>query len=122
MRIQDLRIGNYFKEKNEEEIYKCQGIYTDNCDETIVYYSQFYMDIETCKPIPLTEEWLLKFGFEEYMDGLRLNSIVIRLEKSELWYVSKHNIVLNKIRYVHQLQNLYFALTGEELTVKELMK
>ena len=26
---------------------------------------------------------------------------------------------LTEVKFVHQLQNLYFALTGEELTIKE---
>jgi len=39
-------------------------------------------------------------------------------------YDDKHNNIPNEqiwvnIKHVHQLQNLYFALTGEELTIKE---
>ncbi len=39
-------------------------------------------------------------------------------------YDDKHNNIPNEqiwvnIKHVHQLQNLYFALTGKELTIKE---
>jgi hypothetical protein len=75
-------------------------------------------------PIPLTEEWLLKFGFKE--SGRDINIIhwyngVIYLNSYELdfngyWLRYYRGRIHCKINYVHQLQNLYFALTGEELT------
>src|SRR5574343_1174109 len=63
-------------------------------------------------PIPLTEEWLLRFGFE-FFRGYERN--VYRLRKmiivgGELFYYRHIQIF-----HVHQLQNLYSALTGEEL-------
>lgn len=68
-------------------------------------------------PIPLTEEWLLKFGFKQdgfYNSAERwvyLNNILF---KGNGHYILCH-YPLCMIKYVHQLQNLYFALTGEEL-------
>ena len=68
-------------------------------------------------PIPLTEEWLLKFGFESnpYQDRYEKDPIHIECAIIEgetyLWIEN-----IPHIKYVHQLQNLYFALTGEELT------
>lgn len=80
------------------------------------------------KPIPLTEEWLIKFGFE---DNGRDSYGVHLFEKDGFEiarpYRSKtylcENITINgvsgfDIKHVHSLQNLYFALTGEELTIK----
>jgi hypothetical protein len=84
-----------------------------------------FVEIE---PIPLTEEWLLNLGFN-YDDMEDTN------ENDNLWYHLVYGdfrfssdksinfesvfIRLNKtnleIKYVHQLQNLYFALTGKEL-------
>lgn len=61
------------------------------------------------KPIPLTEEWLVKFGFKKGSKG---------------WFKTLSNnhkfnfyMYKNLCSNVHQLQNLYFALTGEELTI-----
>ena len=75
------------------------------------------------KPIPLTEEWLLKFGFEKtkhtgYYDKKWLSG--------DFFFDGKKLLVITEglidgdfidIKFVHQLQNLYFCLTGEELTI-----
>ncbi len=69
------------------------------------------------KPIPLTEEKLLKFGFENIYDELLFyngyfdlifndNRVSLRVEGQWLSL---------DVEYVHQLQNLYFALKGIEL-------
>lgn len=69
--------------------------------------------------IPLTEEWLLNFGAERYeFDNGQLNQYRISnrlfVFRDGFWtdYGSSKSL-----RYVHQLQNLYFALTGEELEI-----
>ena len=78
-----------------------------------------YIDnINRYEPIPLTEEWLLKFGFKSKSYGYG---------DSEWKQWNNGKITLNGFRetlsgvdceYIHQLQNLYFALTGEELEIK----
>lgn len=74
------------------------------------------------KPIPLTEEWLVRMGFEKYSDGGELKGIDCFYCKGKLkGAISLPNFMFNgfiQIKHVHQLQNLYFALTGEELTIK----
>ena len=73
--------------------------------------------------IPLTEEWLLKFGFDENLELVIRESLSIEFNEdmqASLWaglYIAGEADSL-KIEYVHQLQNLYFALTGEDLEVK----
>ena len=87
-------------------------------------YGEF---LNNLKPIPITEECLIKFGFYEtsrygkYLEfninqeqSLRLP--ICKHSEKDFWYVLRGSV---KIQYVHQLQNLYFALTGEELTLKE---
>lgn len=86
------------------------------------------------QPIPLTEEWLLKFGFE-FVFGINnrylkdygsfcFTIMIMNDDKSYRVSLSNHKkkegeiipiVGLGIIKYVHQLQNLYFALTGEEL-------
>lgn len=78
------------------------------------------------KPIQLTEEWLLKLGFEfgiqlqDFTKGkykfVQLKNKIIYGDFSEvgIFYFN----ITTKLLYVHQLQNLYFALTGEELTIE----
>jgi len=77
-----------------------------------------YINIESgIKPIPLTEEWLLKFGFESYYkNGSEYQDKNMYLVKNgDIWQNLKIGV---NLEHVHQLQNLYFALTGEELTIK----
>jgi len=38
---------------------------------------------------------------------------------NDFHYVTNHGCLDRKLEHVHQLQNLYHALTGEELTLKE---
>ena len=86
----------------------------------------FYRFSEFYEPIPLTEEILLKCGLKRtlYDSSYELNDFSIFLDKRirENIYIKceKRNWnVLNGLRIdcLHQLQNLYFALTNEELTV-----
>jgi len=74
-----------------------------------------------CKPIPLTQEWLLRFGFEHNRAGIwgnnyTLNAVSIQLKGNGIYMFVPHSRC--EIKYVNQLQNLYFALTNEELTMK----
>jgi hypothetical protein len=72
------------------------------------------------QPIPLTEEWLLKFGFEDekhiyrkgrfFIENLFGDRFTFRITINNA--ESAH---ANEVKFVHQLQNLYFALTGIEL-------
>lgn len=71
------------------------------------------------KGIPLTEELLLKFGFEieiGYSHNIAKLGF-IRIKFGDNFYFD-YTYSRTKIQYVHQLQNLHFALTGEELTLK----
>ena len=85
----------------KEEVVKFKGFHT----------SELYSGIE---PIPLTEEWLLKFGFKPFCNDWSKKALIIHTRKRG--FVIKRSIPI--IKSVHQLQNLYFALTGTELTIK----
>lgn len=81
-------------------------------------------------PIDLTPEWLERLGFEKQDDGscnIQIGS-TIYLEFSRdmvcsvtpgIWfdYVCRTK---SEIKYLHQLQNLYFGLTGEEITINDV--
>lgn len=84
------------------------------------------------KPIPLTQEWLVKLGFDKLENDIPTyfkcfgNLIEDDYEFSFNIYVdSEQNYFITIfgrkiiIKHVHQLQNLYHALTGEELTIKD---
>jgi hypothetical protein len=124
LRAQELRIGNYVNyEQTTHVIHQLTnsicGSYwhKSNASDS---YAHTYDEI---KPIPLTEEWLERFGFERLGNGFEFwESSVFNIEFiRNHWHISyTSNVLCTHIKYVHQLQNLYFALTGEELTIKTL--
>lgn len=122
----ELSIGNYiyddFNEVHIVEKIESQKFNDWNgSDTSLVVFSKLSKDdkgMYTCdvvSPIPLTEEWLLKFGFEKKRDFFHLDyeSFCIFLDKKG--YYTHINCGNLYIKHVHQLQNLYFALTGKEL-------
>ena len=79
--------------------------------------------VNSMLPIPLTEEWLLKFGFEKTENFWINKEPLLRYAISSLGLIcsigdNDMGFVYNSILYVHQLQNLYFELTGKELECK----
>lgn len=109
MKANEFRIGNL--------IYLELGVPSLDI-HTIVPYDLMVIERTGDKaiPIPLTEEWLKKFGFymiyydKEKEINYKLNDFT--LEQTDGGFIYQKVI----IKYIHQLQNLYFALTGEELT------
>lgn len=126
MDVKELRIGNYVIYEKTTHIITalnkkmCSSEWIEG--KTYYDYTHSYNDI---KPIPLTEDWLLKFGFEEIKisnsdDGYLYSDYQLETENNVLiWFSLRKELMDYKhVKHVHQLQNLYFALTGEELTIK----
>ena len=118
MKATDLRIGNYLNGKQGHVIIT--EIRTNNSVKILDNTSSFY--VGTClQPIELTKEWLLKFGFEKKYDDLNWyikgNYCFSFLKELDLivFKIKNQTVGICTIKYVHQAQNLYFALTGEEL-------
>lgn len=155
MKATELRLGNYVMNL-EREIDRITGI-----SDPVITTEKIPGDIDVwVDPIPLTEEWFLKFGFEKkkndawfrkklpkttlspndsesilsYCNGIIIwrqydeqgfsiteaADVIRKTNAEDASFNLKYNsIVLEKrIKYVHQLQNLYFALTGEEIENK----
>jgi hypothetical protein len=114
----ELRIGNWVKVGDTEstvclidhQFILLQGNAVINRPEQI-------------EPIPLTPEILEKCGFEWsiYHQGFYKKDFVNILGEYQYGYRFKifrtSQYVGTKINYLHQLQNLVFILTGEELTI-----
>jgi len=87
--------------------------------------------LEDIEPIPLTEEWLLKFGFERVTPTENGYDNDCAYELKNFGRIALKNGVLIpdqyyflagldfNLKHVHELQNLYFALTKKELTIKK---
>lgn len=124
MKTKELRIGNYLAlPMRGEDVVIVEEIFADEFVVCNVTSNEW--PIADYEPIPLTEGWISELGFE--MESLTYAAVNCRIGFFELWYFPTTNSFMvenikNKklfIQYVHQLQNLYFALTGEELTLKQ---
>jgi hypothetical protein len=73
------------------------------------------------EPIPLTPEILEKCGFQkhEVNEGIYLALWlgILREVEQNVWRIDRLDFPGRDARYLHQLQNLYFALIGTELEV-----
>ena len=140
MEANELRIGNlvYTGKISVPRIGLTSNGNTKITGHGISLVEQKILDVE---PIPLTEQWLLDFGFKmnetkskshgnfysmSYLD-LRYSFCYADFRKDWGFYITytdspdpkddnAYYFVSCGIKHVHQLQNLYFALTGKELT------
>ena len=115
MKVNELRIGNLLKRLDDTIITITSE------DIRIIDNWESSVDLLP-KPISLTAEWLTKFGFDGRNDFVWKYNIGIQIKEGKYYFAFKdlggvlfHSLV--ECKYVHQLQNLYFALTGEELTI-----
>lgn len=116
MKSNELRIGNLVEYNGE--VVSIKGITEEHPFIDMITID--YLDYDELRPIRLTGERLLKFGFEKLvgwddMVYFNNNGIHIYLCKNdkEDWFEYENDIV---IRSVHQLQNLYFTLKEMELS------
>ena len=120
----ELRIGNLVlsRETDPAHLHKIE------CNDLGDFFEKIQ---DTLDPINLTEEWLERLGFIQMPMG--------KYENDGNWHLEAHNCMFayddrwpstgqhfsyngctiwRPIVYIHQLQNLYFALTGEDLIIK----
>lgn len=128
MKANELRVGNLVSYHGNISVV--HGITDpDYGNGILIHYEHTCIgcDEELIEPIPLTEELLLKFGFEEYFDDnnksyFRINDDMFITADYYVFLMGDDAFECLKLKrtveYAHQLQNLYFALTGEELTIK----
>lgn len=129
----ELRIGNYL---NLDGVIK--QISTIHYDDTVRFYDSekgsigcYSLKNKSIQPIQLTEDILLRLGFvwnENTLTFEHTNRKLANWHVSKSVHISVQNwqvfnyvlkaVVNGKVKYLHQLQNLYCALTGEELTLK----
>lgn len=132
--IKEIRVGNFvaIDYQNSEKL-PCAvliidgaepGVFTDLADH-------LFVSCQDLHPIPLTKEWLLRFGFRER------NGVFTKSRQQELghdlgdfsvsfyddtqmkvWRGDRYIGVVGSCGFVHQFQNLYFILNAQELTIK----
>jgi hypothetical protein len=136
IKANELRIGNLVNRKfidgvKQDTITGFDLWHSEKLNEAIHLY-----EWSIISEIPITEERLLKFGFEKHTQDIFSISIcesnlkrlvIFNISSTKYgvgfvdYYTGKENseTLPTELESVHQLQNLYFALTGEELTIKE---
>ncbi len=124
VRASELRIGNFVMDRGGKILFIDHWEYENKISEKRVDgLHPFTEFVEYLQPIPLTEEWLLKFGFE--MEYSQLTNIYkyflvnapFGYSQGQFNVFTQTGCFSVEIKYVHQLQNLYFALTNEELEI-----
>lgn len=118
MKANELRIGNYIA-----DIWTPNGLFkvTELRKDKIFYGNCFKGKYDDIRPIPLTEEILLKAGFEKDTGEFYIyKDITVRKTyySDDFWrFIFKHQRIKD-IKYLHDLQNTIFALTGEEIKIE----
>lgn len=121
----ELRIGNWLLFDDGEHLSRYVQVAAINVDGFSAVGDHVYPTEEDCKyniePIPLTPELLQKAGFKWV-------SSIYRWKHDCGYEIIRHDFGFENglgngsfrqpsLKHLHQLQNLYFALTGEELTI-----
>ena len=124
MKAGDLRVGNYFIFGEMRHACSYHDIANLEKDEANGVESPTY------QPIPITKYFLLMFGFEYIqplwvIDNDKFHTFKILLDDKvngiHFPFIASsdgEHFKLYGIRYIHQLQNLYYALTGAELKIR----
>ena len=114
--INELRINNYYELKGN---FLGGGVcQLKNLNDFIHIGNLIESDL--VKPIILTNEWLINFGFKETKEDKKIKWFTkdrLDIVLGEENFIVFDHLVIKHIKYVHQFQNLYFSLKQNELTV-----
>jgi hypothetical protein len=114
MKANEFRIGNLAKYK--DQFLRIENLVKDEFWAIRRGDSTELIPLADIEPIPLTPEILKKCGFKKFESGNFYHPKTMFELTPKFWLEDSERAV--KAEYLHQLQNLYFALTGEELVVK----
>ena len=131
MQATEYRIGNILREIKSGELLQVRSLGKESgfefamVDPSIIPIPGWHAE-----PIPLTGEWLVRSGFvladfspyylkkftASYPDGEVKSELRINLSDHHCSVVSKYDEgMIRPVKYFHELQNLWYVLTGEEL-------
>lgn len=127
MKLTEFRVGNnVFHSKHPSTVFEIKDI--DRHDNEIGLLDDGYfvkLDTSGLQPIPLTSDMIEKIGLKKRSDSadcniwdmkdqnMRNGNLCLAFIKAGWIYPAAPGAI--PFHYVHQLQNLYFALTGQEL-------
>lgn len=135
LQAQDLRIGNFVGlnlKEFKENYFTVMETAMSNSKFTTGLTGEgesYFFDCEDMEGIPLSPEWLERFQWTlhsnkmYWMSPFHKDFTITQYATTEpIFYYQHENYQVTmpdvKLEFVHQLQNLYFALTSTELTLK----
>lgn len=143
MELRDLSKGNYVLDRGGKLLlidwFECGD---KICMESILEVNGIqhkvhpYTElIQFAKPIELSDEWYVRLGFEKDRNGHWWKGWVTGYlefieggmgyyypqvgQSPEMSFQKEQIVTLCRIKYVHELQNLWYWITREELKLKE---
>lgn len=118
----ELRIGNLIISKRHQDLQT--DIFGLTPTKLMLSANPLcYYDPADVEPIPLTEEWLLRFGATPNVNEpghkvrLGATNMTVRINAGKA-YAEIPGLYIGELKGVHHLQNIVAALTGQELTLK----
>lgn len=122
MKATEARLDNW--------VYDGEGVLQQVTESSFMYWGNRIMSVGEWRGVPLTEEWLTRFGItqDKHEDYYRLDDYVtLYLDDDEHF---KYVIVIDTsfegmpgvefpCEFVHQLQNFWHTYKGEELELKD---
>ncbi len=105
MKAQELRIGNYLNPTGS--FFSVISLSPQNI--LSIDKTNFGLNNnDDYKPIPLTDDWAVKFGYENLVE------MASCFKDDSKYSIEVTSEDLDRL-FVHEAQNLYFALTNKEL-------
>lgn len=123
MKVNEFRIGNYYDHNGNIAFITINNI-----------LELYEGERSWIKPIPLVEEWMLRLGFKKHkcgisgadewqgMDGWSIGDSGWIFRGDPKFELKLVGFINSSIKYVHQLQNIYFDITGDELCIDKFKK
>lgn len=115
----EYRIGNLLRDKVSKTLLEVIELTKEDIVTHVIDRSMFPLkDGWSLEPIPLTHEWLIKLGYTSDEPILSEKPSFYRKGNHKIWCPFDQfldDYYRFEIKYVHQLQNLYFATQQEEL-------
>lgn len=123
MEASDLRLGNIILSPDTGKPVVVELGHLQAIKDGVKFNNKYY------EPLVLSPEILEKAGFVErdrallesygYRNFIHRNATIqIGPNGIKTWVSNKMDEPVEHIKYLHELQNLYFALTGEELNIE----
>jgi hypothetical protein len=121
MKLPELRIGNFFEiQLSYEDVTRIRNV--TEIGKKQVHIDNKWLNLDRLMPITITEDILLHAGFTQF-DWAKDSSVFqcsffkCTLDGNGVNLFCDNLKNLKPISYLHELQNLHFDLTGEELNI-----